>query len=423
MELKEKMHKVKIEDLVPYSQNPKEHPSSQIDKIASSIKKFGFKVPMLITEDHEIIAGHGRLQACRKLGLEEVPAIIVDDLTEAEIKAFRLADNRTTESEWDDELLSVELEELDESDFDLELTGFDEEELSPLLDEQKEAEEDEFEEPDEIDSRCEKDQVWRLGDHRLMCGDATSEEDVDMLMCGEKAELLFTSPPYVDMRTYKGNKDLSVDKISDFIPTLSTYTNFICLNLGVKYKDNEVFTYWDDYIEKAKDQGLKLLSWNIWNRKEPRTIGQRTQMFGLCHEWIFVFGSKKKELNNMVPNKHGGETTISHTRQKDGSTKKESYEVQEFRPPSTVLTSEVSHNTEITSKHPATFPIEFPSEYIKAMTDKKDIVIDCFAGSGTVGIACEQLGRRCYMMEIDPEYCEVIMQRWEELTGQKAELS
>ena len=99
--------------MVPYSQNPKEHPSEQIDKIASSIKKFGFKVPMLITEDHEIIAGHGRLQACRKLGLEEVPAIVVDDLTEAEIKAFRIADNRTTESEWDDELLSVELEELD----------------------------------------------------------------------------------------------------------------------------------------------------------------------------------------------------------------------------------------------------------------------------------------------------------------------
>ncbi len=160
MTLKEKMQTVKVENLIPYEQNPKKHPPEQVDKIASSIKKFGFKIPLLITEDYEIVAGHGRLEACRKLGREEVPAIVIDDLNKAEIKAFRLADNRVAESRWDDDKLGMELEELDELDIDLEDTGFDEVEIDGLIEEpdvdnlfedlDEETDEDEEEDPDTV---------------------------------------------------------------------------------------------------------------------------------------------------------------------------------------------------------------------------------------------------------------------------------
>ena len=199
MNISDKIELVKIEELYPYHNNPKEHPIEQINKIASSIKNFGFTVPIVIDEDFEIIAGHGRYKAAKKLELDKIPCIVREDLNAAQIKAFRIADNKIAESEWDEELLALELEDLDMQDFDLELTGFENEEIEELFDSELESEEDNFNLEDELDNDnivSKSGDIIKLGKHRLMCGDSTKEKDVNKLMNGEKADMVFTDPPY-----------------------------------------------------------------------------------------------------------------------------------------------------------------------------------------------------------------------------------
>ena len=199
MKLIDKVKIIDIDKLYPYTNNPKEHPPEQINKIASSIKNFGFTVPIIIDHQNEIIAGHGRYKAAQKLELDKIPCIIRDDLNEAQVKALRLADNKVTESEWNEELLALELEDLDLQDFDLELTGFENEEIEELFDSELESEEDNFNLEDELDNDnivSKSGDIIKLGKHRLMCGDSTSEADVNTLMNGEKADMVFTDPPY-----------------------------------------------------------------------------------------------------------------------------------------------------------------------------------------------------------------------------------
>jgi DNA modification methylase len=251
-----------------------------------------------------------------------------------------------------------------------------------------------------------------------MCGDSTSSDDVAKLMNGYKAELLFTSPPYSDMRDYNGSKDLSVDNLIEFIPTFLPYAEYQVVNLGIQRKDNEIVQYWDDYINKAKECGYKFLSWNIWSRRGMGgSIANMSAMFRMEHEWIFVFGKKRKDLNDSQKNQSAGLHTGITNRQKDGSTKKSKPKiVKEFGRLSSII--EMSYGN--SKEHPAVFPIEFPSEYIKAMTNTNNIIVDCFLGSGTTLIAAEKLNRKCYGMELDEKYCDVIINRWEQFTGLKA---
>lgn len=418
MQIKE----LELSEIKPYEKNPRRNDEA-VKYVAESIRQFGFKVPVVIDKDNVIVCGHTRYKAAKKLKYKTVPCIMADDLTDEQIKAYRLADNKVSEkAEWDTDLLNFELDELSFTDIDMSDFGFD---LDLDFDEEpKEVVEDDFEEELPVEPKAKLGDIYQLGNHRLVCGSSTNDADVMKLMNGEKARVLFTSPPYSDMREYEGGKNLDVDNVSKFIQTYRPYTDYQCVNLGIQRKDNEIYPYWDEYIENAKKCGYKLMAWNVWDKTMCGSIGQQSAFFPIRHEWIFVFGTEFYEINKTWEKK---ESSINDkrirrkVRQKDGSMKYSAkgdasspYKQMESVLP---LCSEVGS---IRSEHPAVFPVGLPGEYIKAMTDKDDIVIEPFCGSGTTLIACEQLNRRCYGMELEPKYVDVIINRWEQLTGKKA---
>ena len=250
-----------------------------------------------------------------------------------------------------------------------------------------------------------------------MIDDCTVKENVERLMGGEKAELFFTSPPYSDQRDYSGSLDLSIEKLAG---CLQAHASLYVVNLGYQRKEKQVFRYWDEWIKEAEKRDLKLLSWNIWDRGSPFSIGQQTAMFPIEHEWIFVFGFETKDLNRTIENKWGGlgRTGVTN-REKDGTLKRrDPVLVQSHRPLGTVCRVGVDREQGI--DHPAKFPVALPEEYIKACTSDGDGVIEPFCGSGSTLIACEKTNRRCFGMEIDPHYGAVIIERWQKFTGREA---
>ena len=248
-----------------------------------------------------------------------------------------------------------------------------------------------------------------------MCGSSTGQKDVDILMNNQKAKILFTSPPYLDLRDYEGEKNLSVEHIALFIKKYRKYTDYQCVNLGLVRENHEIIQYWDEYIEVAKNEGYKLLAWNVWNKQMAGSIGMQSAMFPIVHEWIFVFGTEHLNINLTWEKKENNINKEKYrtVRQKDGSMKKSSRgdTSKPYKKMESVL-SLYSETGSIRSKHPATFPVSLPSEYIQAMTKKDDIVIDAFGGSGSTLIAAEQLNRICYMMEIEGKYVDVIVNRY-----------
>ncbi|MBQ6983024.1 MAG: site-specific DNA-methyltransferase [Synergistaceae bacterium] len=267
-------------------------------------------------------------------------------------------------------------------------------------------------------------EVITLGDHRLMCGDSTNEYHVSQLMKGTHARLLFTSPPYADIYDYSGN-NLAPEHLASFIPNFRDYTDIMCVNLGIKKKNHEIITYWDDYIYAAHSCGLKLLSWNIWDKINPGSIAQQQFMFPLRHEFIFVFGKSPVKLNRTIPKhgidfmrgkilpersknqrEHNGEFTRFHTSNHQYNEKNKQLE--------TVITQGAVKSRPVWGT--AQMPVELAEEYIKAVTDEGDCVIDCFGGSGTTLIACERLNRKCFTMEINPAMCDVIVKRFKSLS-------
>ena len=413
----------KVSDLVPYARNSRTHSDEQVSQIAASIKEWGFTNPVLIEPDGGIIAGHGRVMAAQRLGLDDVPCVIAEGWTEAQKRAYVIADNRLAlNAGWDNELLAVEFGELADLGFDLDLTGFDADEIAALTPEEGTegiTDEDAVPEVPEQPVTVEGD-VWVLGRHRLMCGDSTSIDAVERLMAGRKADFCFTSPPYADQREYNGGKELSTQYLATFIRTASGVCNLFAVNLGISRKNGEMNQYWDDYINEAKQSGLKLISWNIWDRSgEGGSIGNMTAPFPINHEWIFVFSSESPDLNRTIPNKHGGKDVSATIRGSNSEFSSRNSVVHEFGKLGTVLKCGVQRGK---NEHPAMFPVELPEIYIQACTKIKGIVYEPFSGSGSTLIACEKTARDCRMMELDPKYCDVIIKRWQEFTGQKATL-
>lgn len=411
-------------ELKPFQKNPYNHPEKQLTMLKKSMREFGFTSPILISQDNMVIAGHARLKAAQEIGLSEVPTIFID-LPYEKAVAYVIADNQLAKlAEEDRDLLGELLQGINDiPDFDIEAVGFSSEDIDSLLKsgEPVEVVEDEFNEDDMGESRCKEGDLWQLGNHRLLCGDSTKKEDIEILMNGDKAELLFTSPPYCDMREYNGDKDLSVDHLSNFVNSYSNFADYQVINLGLKRSNNEIVPYWDEYILKAREAGYKFLSWNIWKKPNAGSIANQTAMFPIEHEWIFVFGEAVKELNMTVKNKNEGVMRRRHYRKKDGTIYNGDFRaVKSHRPIGSVLEVCQEVSAENNKLHPAMFPVEFPAKYIEAMTDPNDNVIEPFCGSGTTLIACEQLNRNCYAMELDPHYCDVILQRWEQFTGQTA---
>ena len=412
----------KLGDIKPYEKNPRKNDEA-VKYVAESIKSFGFKVPIVVDKDGVIVAGHTRYKAAKKLNLKEVPCIVADDLTDEQIKAFRLADNKVAEkAEWDFDLLSDELDSL--FDFDMSAFGF-EDLIEEDDDEPIKTQEDGFEPELPAEPKAKLGDVWQLGRHRLLCGSSTDHDDVTKLMNGKKAKMLFTSPPYSDMREYEGDKDLSVSNIATFISTYRDFTDYQCVNLGIQRKNHAIYPYWDEYIEIARNCGYKLLAWNVWDKLMCGSIGQQSAFFPIRHEWIFVFGTEFFEINQTWEKKEENihEAKPRAVRQADGSmvVTGTGDMTNRYKQMESVLQMYAEMGS-IRSLHPATFPIGLPSEYIQSMTNKDDIVIEPFCGSGTTLMACEQLGRSCYGMELEPKYVDVIIARWEQFTGEKAVL-
>lgn len=431
MELK--IEYIAVEDLKPYEKNNKKHEDFDIGEIAKSISKYEMIDPVGIWgKDNTIVEGHGRVLACKQLGIDKVPCIRLDHLTDEQRREYAIVHNKSQElALYDFDNLADELADLDLSDFDFDF-GIDTD-----ADEPNEVFQDEVPEIDtEEVSKTKLGDLWQLGKHRLLCGSSTEQKDVDKLLGKAHSRLLFTSPPYSDMREYNGNKDLSVENISTFIDRYKKYADIQAVNLGIQRKKHEIVQYWNEYIDVAKQCGLKLLAWNVWDKMMCGAVGQQSAMVPIRHEWIFVFGEKPAKVNLTWAKKessiyaNGGKRKV---RQADGSMKEstkgvtnKAYKKMESVvdiPEQTSLesvTKQVSECGKIRSEHPATFPVFLPCEYIVAFTDKEDIVIEPFCGSGTTMIACEQLDRVCYGMELDPKYCDVIIRRFENLTGIKA---
>ena len=257
--------------------------------------------------------------------------------------------------------------------------------------------------------------------HYAMCGDSTSEDDVAKLMDGEKADMVFTSPPYSDQRDYGGNLNLDPYHLAKAVFNFPAI--FYAVNLGIQIKNREIVTYWDEYLRYAKERDIKLLSWNIWDKGNASAPAHQQAMFGLCHEWVFIFGEYKKQ--NLIKENKGAQTWGQPTvREKDGSlTKKSKVVTSTHRQLDTVIDiPAVKNYSDEFTEHPAQFPIELAEQYILSGTNKVDLVSDPFLGSGSTLIACEKTNRKCYGMEIDVKYMNVILKRFEEYSGDTVEL-
>nr|DAO75151.1 MAG TPA: adenine specific DNA methyltransferase [Caudoviricetes sp.] len=371
------VQEIKLKDIKPYGKNPRKNDDA-VPYVAESIKQFGFKVPIVIDKNNVIVAGHTRYKAAKKLGFKSVPCIIADDLTDEQIKAFRLADNKVSEkAEWDLDLLDSEIEEI----FDIDMTDFGFE----LESEELEAEEDEYQGTVPEDPVTQKGDMWKLGEHILLCGDSTCITDVEKLMYEEKADMCFTDPPYgyeYQSNLRKKSKKFDViendDKILDFFPSIQLVCNgfiFICTTWKVLDK-------WIPLFKKYHD----LTNMIIWN-KGGGGIGDLKHTFSTDYEVILCTNNGKEITGKRI----GSVWTIK----KDSSSE---------------------------YVHPTQKPIKLSEFAIRNTTERGDIVLDLFGGSGSTLIACEQMDRRCRMMEYDPAYCDVIVDRWEKFTGNKAKL-
>lgn len=434
-------HSVTVEQiatdlLVPYAKNARTHSEEQVSQIAGSIQEFGFCNPVLIDGENGIIAGHGRVLAAQKLQLETVPCIRLGHLTDAQKRAYILADNRIAQnSGWDLELLANELSDLHADEFDLALLGFDAEELTDLLklDEAGskpagEIIEDEVPEPP-ADPITKPGDLWLLGDHRVMCGDSTKAEDVARLMAGVKADLCFTSPPYGQQRDYTAEGKAKVADweglmrgVFENLPM--SETGQVLVNLGLIHRDGEWLPYWDPWIEWMRQQGWRRFGWYVWDQGFGLP-GDWNGRLAPSHEFVFHFNRTAVDPVKCVDKKPENiktrKTGASTMRGKDGVCREFTSPEASSQPnkiPDSVIRVNRMHGGH-SIEHPAVFPIALAVQFLNAWPG---IAYEPFCGSGTTVIAAEQLGRKCYGMEISPAYCDVIVKRWENLTGKKAVL-
>nr|DAE04863.1 MAG TPA: adenine specific DNA methyltransferase [Siphoviridae sp. ctPxx43]DAE10240.1 MAG TPA: adenine specific DNA methyltransferase [Siphoviridae sp. ct0yh16] len=382
------MQLVDIHKLIPYVNNARTHNVQQINKLRSSLREFGFINPVIIDRDFNVIAGHGRIMAAKEEGINEVPCVFVDYLTEAQKKAYILADNRMAmDAGWDEELLKVEIEALQAEDFDLSLTGFDESELAGFFDTADDAKDDDF----DVDAELEKPPVtksgdlWLLGNHRLLCGDSTREESYTLLMNGKKANLVVTDPPYnVNYQGTAGkikNDNLENDKFYQFL-----FDAFTCMEKAMA-DDASIYVFHADteglnFRKAFADAGFYLSGTCIW-KKQSLVLGRSPYQWQ--HEPC-LFGWKKNGKHQWYSDRK--QTTI-----------------WEFDKPKK------------NGDHPTMKPVPLIAYPIKNSSMSNCIVLDPFGGSGSTLIACEQTNRICHTIELDEKYCDVIVKRYIEQVG------
>ena len=377
----------KINELKPYENNSRTHDESQIKQICESIKEYGWTNPVLIDEKGMIIAGHGRVEGAKKLDIKEVPCIVLSGLTEAQKKAYVIADNKMAlNAGWNEELLKTELENLKQLDFDLELTGFNIDELDELFkedEEEKEIIEDDFDiEPPE-EPKAKLGDIYQLGNHRLMCGDSTNIDDIKRLLNGNKINMVYSDAPYgisvvgnnntvggggvTNPGVYKKIKgDDTTDTAKDF------YNN--CVNIGIDKFILWGGNYFTDFLPFSP-------SWLIWDKR----VDMNSNNFA---DGEMAWCSFKTPVRIYHQLWNG-------------------------------MIREGEHEDRV---HPTQKPVRMQTEILKDFTNENDNILDGFGGSGSTLMACEQTNRNCFMIEYEPSYVDVIINRWEQFTGEKAVL-
>lgn len=375
---------VDIKKLKPYKNNARTHSDEQIKQIQASIREFGFVNPVLIDGKFNIIAGHGRVMAAKNEGMEKVPCIFIEHLTEAQQKAYIIADNKLAENAgWDTEKLKIELTELQDLDFNLELTGFADMEIDELLFEKaNEAKEDDFEIVLPANPKSKLGDIYQLGRHRLMCGDSTDRAAVERLMDGQKADMVFTDPPYGV--SYEGINNDEESGLEELL--LKSFQNY-SENME---KGSSIYVFHADrtahIFHNVFRKFFHFSSMLVWVK--PALVLSQTD-YQSRHESC-LYGWEKNGTHNWYADRK--QTTV--------------FEIGKER----------------VEGHTTPKPLEFIGEALRNSSRKGNIVLDLFGGSGSTLIASEQLNRICYMMELDEKYVDVIIKRWEDFTSQKAVL-
>ena len=364
MEIKQ----LKLKDLIPYANNPRK--KQAIDKVASSIKEFGWQQPIVVDQDMVIVVGHTRYQAAQKLGLDKVPVQIATGLTDAQIKAYRLLDNRANQDAlWDDDMLKIEVQDIDKMDIDLALTGFDEKELDKLLFVEQDGLTDEDAVPEDVEPKVKKGELWQLGNHRLLCGDSTSEADVKKLLNNIYPDLIHTDPPYgMNAVTKSGvlKKNYKTDIMGDNDPEIAKKSFKLIQELY-----NRSYQIWwgaNYYSSVLPDSEC----WLVWDKNN----GQSDQTD--CELAYANFRSVVRQFT---------------------------------------LSSEKKNRV-----HPTQKPVSLYNWVFEKFKLSSSTMLDLFGGSGTAIIASEIKKIQSYTMEFDPKFCDVIIKRWEDFTGQTAKL-
>lgn len=426
---------IKINELVPYENNPRLNEKA-VEAVANSIAEFGFKVPIVIDKNNVIIAGHTRLKAAKALGYTTVPCLIADDLSEDQVKAFRLADNKVAElAEWDNEKLEEELRNIE---MDMTQFAFN---MADLTDELKKVEQDNFDADDEYDKIQEPTaklgDIWQLGRHRLICGDSTDPETIKTLLDGEKVELLITDPPYnvnygAKGKTYKQNDlddrygisdrtimndNMGDERFRDFLTD-----SFKAANIGMK--NGAAFYIWHSDSEgynfrlATKKAGWQLRQCLIWV-KNALVIGR--QDYQWRHEPC-LYGWKDGAAHYFVP-------VRTHTTVIDDKVNISKLSLKECRNLLKQFLEPKEENTVLyedkpvsSAEHPTMKPVKLIARIMANSSRVGESVLDIFGGSGTTLVVAEQLDRTCYMVELDPKFVDVIVKRWETMTGEKAKL-
>lgn len=382
-----------INELIPYVNNARTHSDTQIAQIAASIKEFGFLNPVIVSSDNTILCGHGRYYAAQKLGLEKIPCIKEEHLSEAQKKAYIIADNKLAlNAGWDNDLLTIELSDLQGVDFDLDLLGFDDKELSKLFDETKDIEDDDFDVEEELKKPAitQTGDIWHLGKHTLICGDSTKEETYKKLLGDTKVNLVVTDPPY------NVNYEGSAGKIKNDDMEDSAFYHFLLdafkQTEKVMAQDSSIYVFHADtegynFRKAFKDAGFYLSGTCIW-KKQSLVLGRSPYQWQ--HEPI-LFGWKQKGKHQW------------YTGRKEST-------IWEFDKP--------KKNTD----HPTMKPLDLIAYPIKNSSMTNSVVLDMFGGSGSTLLASDQLDRICYTIELDEKFCDVIVKRYIEQVGNSSDV-
>jgi DNA modification methylase len=384
-----------IDRLLPYARNARTHTDDQVAQVAASIREFGWTNPILVSPDGTIIAGHARLAAARRLQMTEVPVIVLDHLTDAQRRALVLADNRLAlDAGWDEELLRVELAALQEDNFDLDIIGFSDEEMENLLRDPEETNDgltDEDSVPDEQETAITvPGDVWVMGDHRLLCGDATSMDAIQTVLAGGLADMVFTDPPYNVAYVGKTGKKLTIgndalgEKFYDFLR--DACTNLVAVTKGAIYicmSSSELHTLFRAF----NDAGGHWSTFVIW-AKHHFTLGRSD--YQRMYEPI-LYGWRDGTDHFWCGARDQGDVWF-------------------IKRPMANL------------EHPTMKPVELVERALRNSSKTRDTILDTFGGSGTTLIACEKSGRQGRVIELEPKYCDVIVRRWQEFSGRKAHL-